>query len=93
MTGRCPFSSTVVLVATSMKNSEERSDVESQRNIEILRFVQNGIYQFQVDLVLESGDLPMWLQGQATRPRSLTARVSHVCRTSTGATARRTGDV
>jgi len=24
MTGRCPFSSTVVLVATSMKDSEER---------------------------------------------------------------------
>jgi len=38
MTGRCPFSSAVVLVATSMKDSEERSDEESQRNTEILRF-------------------------------------------------------
>jgi hypothetical protein len=40
MTGWCPFSSAVVLVATSMNDSEERSDDESQRNIEVLRFAQ-----------------------------------------------------
>tara|TARA_B100000315_G_scaffold10371_1_gene10000 strand:- start:4381 stop:4548 length:168 start_codon:yes stop_codon:yes gene_type:complete len=52
MAGRCPFSSAVVPVATSMKDSEEQSDEATQRNNEILRFAQNDIDQFQVDLVL-----------------------------------------
>ncbi len=41
MTGRSPFSWAVVLVATSMKDSEEQSDEESYRYAEILRFAQN----------------------------------------------------
>jgi len=40
----CP----VNLVVTGC-HSEERSDVESQRNNEILRFAQNDNDQFQVD--------------------------------------------
>jgi hypothetical protein len=49
MTGWCPFSSAVVLVATSMKDSEERSDEEYHCYAEILRFAQIDNYQHWVD--------------------------------------------
>jgi len=41
-----------VNLAITACHSEERRDVESQRNKEILPFAHNDIHQFQVDLVL-----------------------------------------